>query len=276
VAGAPAGQSAQGAWGTHAAEQSKMTIPPLLTLSVVSHGNAGEVRRLLASMERHESAMQRFQLVITDNLKDDLPGFDASPWASLHLLRNARPKGFAENHNRAFEFAAGEYFAILNPDLIFERPVFDGLITSLHAHEADLIAPQIVDASGSPQDSFRSLPTPFELVRRRLPGYRFQPPPPASDGLIRPDWIAAMFWLMPSNLYRSLGGMDGRYKLYLEDVDFCTRARLAGYTIVVDPRLSVRHDAARSSRRRAYYLFLHMQSAFRFFTSRVYRQARRR
>lgn len=253
-----------------------MTAPPLLTLSIVSHGNTEEIRRLLASLQRYEPDTQRFQLIVTDNLKSDLPGFDLSPWGSLHLLRNERPRGFAENHNRAFEFASGKYFAILNPDLTFERPVFDELITSLHAHNADLIAPQIVDESGSPQDSFRSLPTPFELVRRRLPGYRFQPPPPDNDGLIRPDWIAAMFWLMPSTLYRSLNGMDGRYKLYLEDVDFCTRARLEGYTIVVDPRLSVRHDAARSSRRSVYYLFLHMQSAFRFFTSRVYRQARRR
>lgn len=253
-----------------------MTSQPLITLSVVSHGNKDKVSDLLASLQRHESDTKRFQLIITDNLKDDLPDFDPSPWASMKILRNDQSRGFAENHNRAFEFASGEYYAILNPDLIFDRPAFDGLITSLHAHDADLIAPQIVDEGGGTQDSFRPLPTPFELIRRRLPGYHFQPPLPGDNGLIRPDWIAAMFWLMPSELYRSLGGMDVRYKLYFEDVDFCTRARLRGYKILVDPNLSVRHDAARSSRRNAYYLFLHTQSAFRFFTSQVYRQARRK
>lgn len=251
-----------------------MTSQPLITLSVVSHGNKEKVGELLASLQRRESDTKRFQLIITDNLKDDLSDFDPSPFASLKILHNDQPRGFAENHNRAFEFASGEYYAILNPDLIFERPVFDGLITSLHAHDADLIAPQIVDEDGGTQDSFRPLPTPFELIRRRLPGYRFQPPLPGGDGLIRPDWIAAMFWLLPSEVYRSMGGMDVRYKLYFEDVDFCTRARLRGYKILVDPKLSVRHDAARSSRRSAYYLFLHTQSAFRFFTSQVYRQAR--
>jgi N-acetylglucosaminyl-diphospho-decaprenol L-rhamnosyltransferase len=231
---------------------------------------------LLASLQRHEPDTKRFQLILTDNLKNDLPEFDPSPWASLQILRNERPRGFADNHNRAFESASGEYYAILNPDLIFEGPVFDGLKTSLHAHDADLIAPKIVDESGHLQDSFRPLPTPFEIIRRRLPGYHFQPPHPGEDGLIHPDWIAAMFWLMPSELYRSLNGMDERYRLYFEDVDFCTRARLGGYKIIVDPDFSVRHDAARSSRSKMYYLFLHTQSALRFFTSQVYRQARRK
>lgn len=253
-----------------------MTTRPLITLSIVSHGNKEKVGSLLASLQRHEPDTKRFQLVITDNLKDDLPDFDPSPWASLQILRNNRPRGFAENHNRAFEFASGINYAVLNPDLIFEGPVFDALEASLHAHAADLIAPKIVDERGHLQDSFRPLPTPLELIRRRLPGYHFQPLPPGEDGLIHPDWIAAMFWLMPSDVYRSLGGMDSRYKLYFEDVDFCTRARLRGYKIIVDPGFSVRHDAARSSRNKMYYLFLHTQSAFRFFTSRVYRQARRK
>jgi N-acetylglucosaminyl-diphospho-decaprenol L-rhamnosyltransferase len=253
-----------------------MKARSLITLSVVSHGNTEKIGMLLASLQRHEPDTKRFQLILTDNLKNDLPEFDPSPWAALQILRNDRPRGFADNHNRAFESASGEYYAILNPDLIFEEPVFDGLKTSLHTHVADLIAPKIVDESGHLQDSFRPLPSPFEIVRRRLPWNHFQPPHPGEDGLIHPDWIAAMFWLMPSELYRSLNGMDERYRLYFEDVDFCTRARLGGYKIIVDPDFSVRHDAARSSRSKMYYLFLHTQSALRFFTSKVYRQARRK
>jgi GT2 family glycosyltransferase len=85
-----------------------------------------------------------------------------------------------------------------------------------------------------------------------------------------------MFWLMGSDVYRQLGGMDERYRLYFEDVDFCTRARLKGMKIVVDTKAQVQHDAQRSSRKKLYYLFLHIQSAFRFFMSNVYHQARRR
>jgi hypothetical protein len=126
------------------------------------------------------------------------------------------------------------------------------------------------------QDSFRKLPSPTEIIRRRLPGYHFEAPAPDANGLIHPDWIAGMFWLMPSNTYRLLNGMDEKFKLYLEDVDFCTRARLKGMKIVVDTKLQVRHDAQRASKRNPYYFYLHMISAAQFFLSSTYRQARRK
>lgn len=251
-----------------------MTDQLFITLSIVSHGDADKVGHLLVSLQKYEPNTTSFQLILTDNLKDDLPEFDPSPWASLQILRNSHPLGFAQNHNKAFKLAQGKYFAILNPDLIFEQPVFDELINCLHDQRASLIAPKIIDESGKMQDSFRSLPTPFEIIRRRLPGYRFEAPQPGSEGMVHPDWIAGMFWLMASDVYRELGGMDDRYRLYFEDVDFCTRARLAGLKLVVDLRTQVRHDAQRSSRRNFYYILLHTQSALRFFTSSVYWRTR--
>lgn len=97
-----------------------MTVEHLITLSVVSHGNAEQIGHLLASLQKQEQPTTRFQLIITDNLKNDLPDFDPTPWASLHILRNEQQLGFAQNHNNAFKISNGKCFAILNPDLIFE------------------------------------------------------------------------------------------------------------------------------------------------------------
>lgn len=251
-----------------------MTNKPFITISIVSHGDKEKINFLINSLLKHEPNIEQLQLILTDNLEHDLPDLDPSPWASLHILRNHRPLGFAENHNKAFELTQGKYFAILNPDLISEHPVFDRLIDHIKNHQADLIAPHIIDEGGMVQDSFRTLPSPFSIIRRRMPGYRFHAQPPDKNGLIYPDWIAGMFWLMKSDIYRKLGGMDERYRLYFEDVDFCTRARLMGLKIAVDTRSRVQHDAKRSSRRKLYYLYLHIKSAFRFFTSSVYRQAK--
>jgi GT2 family glycosyltransferase len=253
-----------------------MTTQPLITLSIVSHGNAERVGHLLASLQRHEQDTSRFQVILTDNLKDDLPDFDPAPWASLTMLRNDRRLGFAQNHNRALAMAEGRYYAILNPDLIFEQPVFERLIARIHTHRADLVAPQIVDENGMVQDSYRSLPTPLDIIRRRLPGYKFEALQADHEGLVRPDWTAGMFWLMEAGVFRELGGMDERYRLYFEDVDFCARARLRGMNILVDTQVRVRHDAQRSSRRNPYYLILHIQSALRFFASPVYRRIRQK
>lgn len=253
-----------------------MTDKHLISLSIVSHGDADKVDHLLSSLQKHEEDTKRFQIILTDNLGNDLPECPPHPWTSLQMIRNKKQQGFAYNHNRAFEMAEGKYFAILNPDIVFSDSIFDKLIASLLNHNADLIAPQIIDANGMIQDSTRTLPTPLEIIRRRLPGYQFIHQKPDANGLLHPDWIAAMFWLMKSDTYRKLQGMDEKFKLYFEDVDFCTRARLKEMKIIVDTKLQVQHDAQRASRRRFYYLFLHTLSAIRFFTSPVYRQARRK
>lgn len=253
-----------------------ITKQPLITLSIVSHKDREKIKHLLTSLQEHEPNHSRFQLILTDNLGNDLPEIKSGAWESLHIIRNKKQWGFAYNHNRAFEMAKGEYFAVLNPDLFLINAIFDKLIVSLNAHHANLIAPQIVDENGFPQDSVRTLPAPLEIIRRRLPGYKFKSLQPDDEGIIHPDWIAGMFWLMRSDTYRELGGMDEKYRLYFEDVDFCTRARLQEMKILVDTHARIRHDAQRSSKKKLYYLFLHIQSAVRFFRSPVYHQARRK
>ncbi len=247
---------------------------PLLSVSVVSHGSAGQVSTLLDSLAAHEDR-SRIQLILTANLGDDLPDVDPAPWASLTILRNERPRGFASNHNAAFLHAQHEFLCLLNPDVIFLEPVFEKLTGRIRAGEADIIAPLAVNEQGEVQDSFRSLPTPGELIRRRTIGSRA---PAAFRGadLISPDWLAGFFLLLPSRLYADLGGMDERYRLYLEDVDFCTRARLKGCAIRLDPTVRFQHDGRRASRDDPRFLIWHLSSAARFFTSPVYRQARKR
>ncbi|HCK65121.1 MAG TPA: hypothetical protein DHW49_02545 [Anaerolineae bacterium] len=248
---------------------------PFISLSIVSHGDSEEVLRLLTSLQKYEQETKRFQIILTDNFGNDLQDSESKAWHSVQVLRNDKKLGFAENHNRAFQFATGEYFAILNPDLVFEQPVFMRLIESLEKHSLDIIALKIVDENGVTQDSFRRLPNLFTLIKRRLHVATSEDFVIDQNGIMYPDWIAGMFLFMRSNTYRQLGGMDEKFFLYFEDVDFCTRARLQGMNVAVDTHVQVRHDAQRSSRKSMYYLFLHLRSMMQFFISVVYRKALR-
>jgi GT2 family glycosyltransferase len=249
----------------------------LLSISIVSHGDAANVRALLSSLAAHEDA-SRLQLLLTANLGDDLPEVDPARWHSMHLSRNDRPRGFASNHNAAFRRAEAEFFCLLNPDVLLLEPVFEKLIARLRAGEADILAPLAVDGEGRVQDSFRALPTPMELIRRRALGKDAPDALPAGAILELPlqktDWLAGFFLMMRSSLYAGLGGMDERFRLYLEDVDLCTRARLKGCAVRLDPSMRFRHDARRASRADPRFFLWHLSSAARFFLSPVYREAR--
>lgn len=251
---------------------SPATSAPFISISIVSHGDGPELRALLASLASHEP-IDRIQLLITDNLLHDLGDVVADGWHSVIMLRPARPLGFARNHNIAFERASGPYFCVLNPDVIFPGGVLLALTELVERGQGHIVAPIMRDSGGQLQDSFRELPSPMRIIRRRLSR---QPPPLATAGsLLHPDWVAGTFMLMRGSTFSQLGGFDPRYRLYFEDVDLCTRARLQGLSITVDPRLQVLHDSRRSSRRPGLHFLWHVQSALRFFASPGYRLARR-
>jgi hypothetical protein len=252
---------------------STATSAPVISISVVSHGDGVQLRALLESLVKHEP-IGRIQLLVTDNLLHDLRDTPADGWHSVIMLRPARPLGFARNHNIAFERASGKYFCVLNPDLLFQGSVLPALVELVGRGKGDLVAPIMRDSRGQLQDSFRELPSPMRLIRRRL-GSHHPLPLPAAGALLHPDWIAGTFMLMRGSTFSQLKGFDPRYRLYFEDVDLCTRARLQGLTMTVDPGLQVLHDARRSSRRPGLQFFWHVQSAVRFFASPEYGRARR-
>jgi len=256
------------------AKNRKSASKPLVTVSIVSHGDSKKVSHLLASIRKHELAAS-IQVIITDNLGNEIPDIHGSPWGSFHILRNEQNRGFAHNHNHAFQLAKGEYFCVLNPDVIFIQSIFSKLFERIYVLQADIIAPLVVDAKGMVQDSFRDLPTPLEIVRRRFPGYTFDSTIAESSDVIEPDWMPGIFYLMRGSTYRELGGMNEKYRLYFEDVEFCTRARLAGLKLLVDTSIRVQHDAHRASRKKLIFFLWHIQSAIRFFSSPIYRTALR-
>ena len=245
-----------------------MMSSPLITISIISHGDSEKVENLLKSIGNHEN-LDNIQLIITENLTEK----DTQQKSETSLyLRNKTPKGFAHNHNQAFQHAQGEYFCVLNPDIIFVQPLFEQLIAHIKSQHADIISPLIVDSKNIVQDSFRELPTPAKILARRLFKKQAVIVP---DKEISPDWLAGMFLFMRSDTFEQLGGFDERYFLYFEDVDFCVRARLAGYQLLLDTTLKAQHDAHRGSQHSFQYLLWHLHSAIKFFVSETYRKAKR-
>jgi GT2 family glycosyltransferase len=192
----------------------------------------------------------------------------------LRVVRNDQVKGFAANHNAAFAISKGENFVILNPDIKLLADPFDVLFSMVQESPNSICAPLIVNNQYKVEDSARNFPSPFVLGGRLLSRvFHFSLRPEiltVKNDVIMPDWVAGMFMVVPREIYSRLGGLSERYHMYFEDVDLCARARLAGFQILVNRRIKVIHEAQRDSHRKLRYLFWHIQSAMKFFTSSAY------
>ena len=243
------------------------------SVAIISHRQMHLVKRLLLSLLKAD-LVTSLEIIIIENDPRGATEFQHDFDLPISYFVNNHPKGYAANINAAFSQASGRFFCTINPDVLILQETLAPLMEDIREGRGDIVAPAVVDHRDRLQDSARNLPTPWSLILRRLMVGRFLPE--NIDNISEhPDWIAGMLLLMESKLFGDLGGMDERFFLYFEDAEFCTRARLAGYQLFVDRSVRIRHDARRRSRRELRYAAWHLRSAYRFFRSDVYRQARR-
>jgi N-acetylglucosaminyl-diphospho-decaprenol L-rhamnosyltransferase len=244
-----------------------------ISISIVSHGQTVLVDRLLKSLDQFHEGID-FEIILTENIPTE---FSIDPTFSNYELRrilNPTPRGLAANHNQAFQYSTGDYFCLVNPDVVLIEDIFSQLTYDIQAGLGDITAPLITNKTGVVQDSFRPIPTPSILLRRffKSKGFHLSQ---VHDDLIYPNWIAGIFLCMQRDTFQQLNGMDERYYLYFEDVDFCSRARLEGMRVLLDSRVKAVHEAGRHSRKNLRYFLMHVRSAVRFFLSRTYQEARK-
>lgn len=238
----------------------------LIALSIVSHGQGSLVERLLADLVAHVN--ESVEVIVTVNVPEPEAYLERAPFP-VKVLRNERPRGFGSNHNQAFASADADYFAVLNPDLRLPSLDLDCLIAVFGDASVGAVSPLVKGPAGTVEDNARRFPSPLRIVRRAL--RRLRGIANTSDYDVAAgrqtcvEWVAGMFVVFPSALYRRVGGFDERFFMYLEDADICRRLAHEGYRTVVEGRTSVVHDARRATLVRADHLAWHLRSMARFF-----------
>ena len=245
-------------------------IPDLITVSIVSHGHAELAARLFDDLRVHKP--KGIEVILTLNIDETL-SFDPDSFPfPVKTIRNASPRGFAANHNAAFELSRGSFFCVLNPDIRVTADPFVALVRELANPAVGAAAPLILDSDGAIEDSARPFPTLSSLVGKAL-GAEPERYYEIGKESISPDWVGGMFMVLRKDAFAAVGGFDARYYLYYEDVDLCARLRLAGYDIRLVPSVSAVHLARRQSRRDIRYLVWHLRSMVRYILSRTPRKA---
>ncbi|CUA92851.1 hypothetical protein [Thiomonas bhubaneswarensis] len=236
-------------------EHDKMLSFPHITVSVVSHGHRDMVASLLRQLADLPDAHVG-RVVVTHNLPDEILDKPDQAGYELVQLKNVKPLGFSENHNRAFAHCETPYFGVLNPDIKFEYgnplPVLLKALTD--DSRIGAVAPALVQPGTLHIEPNRRVVTPLELIRRRLPGYK----PPAE-----PEWLVGAFLLIRSDVYQTLGGLDEGFRLYCEDVDFGVRMWSSGWVIRRVDTAKVVHLTQRRSHSALNFGFLHLMSLLR-------------
>ncbi|MBN1964488.1 MAG: glycosyltransferase family 2 protein [Anaerolineae bacterium] len=241
-----------------------MTSTPLLTVSLIVHGDFSHIGPALRSLYAH--TVTPMQVYVTINTGADAV-VDAlrAEFPTLTLVWNEHPQGFAANHNAIMKLAATEFAALLNDDIVIHDAAVDRMVAYLQAHpEAGLVGPSLLNADGTPQVSFYSDPTLIRMLYKISGLAVLTNQQSKLRHWLRQAGVSSLFkqvislqkaptvprpvpvikgtaMVVRRTAYTQVGLMDETTVAYGEEIDWHWRLRQAGWQVVYVPQASVTH-----------------------------------
>jgi len=163
--------------------------------------------------------------------------------------------GFSAGNNVGIRAVDAECYLLLNSDTIVRQGAIAALLSSLEKYpEAGLISPRLEWPDTTPQIScFRYHSPVSELIDSAATGpitlllRSFDVPVPVSDQPFEPQWTSFASVMIRREVINQIGLMDEGYFMYYDDIDYCRRARDAGWQIIHYPNARIVHLRGGSS-----------------------------
>lgn len=182
-----------------------------------------------------------FEVIIVDNASSDgTPEWVAEHFPMVTLICNKRNLGFAGGVNAGLRAARGEVLMLFNQDAVAEPGWLWALVLGLLAAPDIGIAGckilgidgQIIQHAGG-----------YLAMPQALPGHRGLGQLDAGqyDQSMDVEYVSGAAVAVRRDVLETIGYLDENFFFYFEDVDYCYRARAAGFRVIYVPTAKVRH-----------------------------------
>ena len=231
-----------------------------------------------------------YEIIVIDSESDgDAPRALGREFPGVRCFPYRENTGYGRGVNEGIRRASGDYFLILNPDIIVQEHAVDSAVSFMEGEGRRLgigmLGPKLLNPDGTFQPSAFRFYTPLTILLRRtflgrLPFFkrhidRFLMKDKhleASHQVQYADWVRGGALCASREAIEKVGLMDERFFMYFEDVDWARRFWENGYKVAYYPKSALYHQYLRTSHRFGVLdLFLnkmarfHIASALKYF-----------
>jgi N-acetylglucosaminyl-diphospho-decaprenol L-rhamnosyltransferase len=199
---------------------------------------------------------------VRERLDRDPELAEAVAW---EVIRSERNLGFSGGNNLGLARLKGGTpppILLLNSDAEVRPGCLAKCVAWLRDHPADgVLGPKLLNPDGARQLSCRRFPSfqaalfnRYSLATRLFPNNRWSKRYLMSDipeDETEPravDWVSGAAMVISPEAFEEIGPLDDDFFMYAEDVDYCLRARRAGFEVRYLPEAEVVHGIGKSSR----------------------------
>ena len=217
---------------------------PAVSIVLVLYNRAELTLACLQSLVDH--AGEDYEVIVVDNGSSDRTGAMLRQVAGIRLVENRDNLGFVKACNQGVELARSDKVLLLNNDAtLLPGTLASALHTLANADDIGVVGARIVLLDGTLQEAGC-------IVWRdgSCAGYGRGDFPRRPEYLFQRtvDFCSGAFFLTRKGLWDALDGFDEAFSpAYYEEVDYCIRARRAGWRTVYDPNSIIVHYEFASS-----------------------------
>ena len=215
------------------------------------------LRRCLESVYRETKGVS-FEVFVTDNdSRDGSVEMVLKDFPQATLIASNRNLGFAAGNNPAIMRSEGEFVLLLNPDAELRDDAISAMVAYMRRNQhIGILGPRLVGADGKLQPSVRRFPTLLSqalimlklhhLLRRLSPFRRYFADDFDYAKAASVDQVMGAAFMIRRQVVHALGGLDERFFIWFEEVDYCKRAKDAGFQVWYAPVATIVHHGGES------------------------------
>ncbi len=222
-----------------------------LTISIVNTNNKKLLESCLESIYKN-TRIANYEIIVVDNYStDDSIGMIRKYYPKVKVILNDSRRGYGYSHNRAFAISKGNYFLILNEDMIIKEKSIDKMLEIIIQNKGiGALGCKLLNPDETLQHSCSNFPTLLQAFFENMIPYNFAM---TKNRLRRHlfywdhnqerdvDIIMGSCMLIPRKVIDEIGLFDEIFYIYSEEDDLCKRINEAGWRVYFTPEAEIIH-----------------------------------
>jgi len=242
-----------------------------LSIIIVSWNVRDLLAACLGSIEAYHGTLSLETIVVDAASNDGSAAMVAADFPQVKLLAQAQNVGFVGGNNLGLAAATGRYLLLLNPDTQLHPHALATLVAYLDAHpQVGIVGPHTLNTDGTHQSTRRRFPALWVgmvestwlqtvLPARVLAGFYLQNT--SNESTLEVDWVQGSALMARREVYAQIGGLDPAYVMFFEELDWCKRAKQAGWGVVYVGAALITHHGGGSTAQVATRKHIHFQQS---------------
>lgn len=225
-----------------------------LSIIIINYKTSKLTVNCLSSIFKSKLKYNYEVIILDNNSQDNSKKIITEKFPQVKYIQEKKNHGFAQGNNLAEKKATGKYLLFLNSDTLIYPDTLQKTLGRIASDDSvGILGPKILNKDKSLQRSVFRFPglklflaeLLFLPNLRLFNDYRYF----KYNKEKNVNFVIGAFMLMPSALFRTLGGFDERFFMYAEETDLCLRVKKAKKQVLFYPGAKIIHLGGGSAKK---------------------------